>query len=276
MSKYDKDSLGTRMKFYETMAAAKRLMPLLPVMVRLDGVAFHTFTKGLERPYDKRLSQLMIDTTKYLVKETNARIGYTQSDEITLLLYSDEWDSQIYFDAKLTKIVSILAAKASVFFNSMLPTCIPEKATSPAFFDCRVWNVPTQQEAYHVFLWREQDATRNSISMAAQSLYSHKQLQHKSGAEMQEMIFQKGINWNDYPRFFKRGTYIQRRTIEREFTPEEFEKLPPKHAARKNPYLKILRGTVVEVDMPPISQVINELGVLFYGAEPSVAGKVLN
>ncbi len=264
------DSLGDRMKFYEKMYAGKKLMPLLPAIVRLDGVCFHTFTKGLRRPYDERLSRIMIETTKYLVKETNARIGYTQSDEITLLLFSDKYDSQIYFDAKVMKLVSVLAAKTSVYFNDLLKVHLPEKSSRFPVFDCRVWNVPSQVEAVNSILWREQDATRNSISMAAQALYSHNELQGKSSSEMQELIFQKGINWNDYPSFFKRGSYIQRRHVERPFTTEELSVLPEKHAARKNPNLNVLRSEIFELELPSISQVKNNIDVLFNGAMPLV------
>jgi len=268
MGKYDNDSLGTRMKFYESMAMPKRLMPLLPVMIRLDGVAFHTFTKGLNRPYDLRLSKMMIETTKFLVKETNARIGYTQSDEISLLLYSNRHESQIYFDGKAAKIMSILAARTSLFFNSLLEDMIPEKANKVPVFDCRVWNVPNQTEVMNSFLWREQDATRNSISMAAQSMYSHTALHGKSSSEKQEMIFQKGMNWNDYPTFFKRGSYVQRRQVERSFTLEELEKLPAKHAARTVPNLKIVRSDVFHLDLPPLSKIENYIDVLFNGTNP--------
>ena len=260
------DALGDRMKMYEK--SGERLMPLLPAIVRLDGVCFHTFTKGLQRPYDPRLTSLLIETTKMLVKETNARCGYCQSDEITLLLYSDEFDSQIYFDAKIDKLVSVLAAKTSVFFNSQLAAVIPEKHRALPVFDCRVWNVPNKDEAANAILWRELDATRNSISMAAQTYYSHDQLLGRSSSEKQELLFQQGINWNDYPVEFKRGTYIQRRIEERPFTVEELDRLPKLHEAHKHPELKIKRTSYGKVDLPPLRQVANRVEVLFDGAEP--------
>jgi tRNA(His) 5'-end guanylyltransferase len=266
--KDSKDSLGDRMKEYESTGTSNRLMPLLPVMIRLDGVAFHTFTKGLKRPYDERLSKLMIDTTKYLVKLTNARVGYTQSDEISLVLISDDFASQTYFDAKVYKILSVLAARTSVYFNQLLPSAIPEKRSAEPVFDCRVWNVPNRVEAANTLLWREQDASRNSVSMAAQSLYSHKELQGKSCNEMQEMIFQKSINWNDYPAFFKRGTYIRRIVSERPFTATEIEKLPARHKARTNSALTIERTDYAEMDYGPLSKIGNRAEVLFEGAEP--------
>jgi tRNA(His) 5'-end guanylyltransferase len=266
------DEFGDRMKEYEKMHSG-RLMPLLPAFARLDGVAFHTFTKGLRRPYDEGLTKLMVATTQFLAQNTNARLAYTQSDEITLMWYSDNYKSQIYFDGKIAKLTSVLAARASAYFNHWLEDYLPGKVSGDhamPVFDCRVWSVPNQIEASNVFLWREQDATRNSISMAAQSNYSHKELHGKNCSQMQEMLFQKGINWNDYPAFFKRGTYVQRHTVIRPFSADEIENLPEKHEARKNPELEITRSEFRTLDMPPFSKVVNKTSVLFNGGNPCV------
>jgi tRNA(His) guanylyltransferase len=112
---------------------------------------------------------------------------------------------------------------ATAKFNALVPSILPEKHDRLACFDGRVWNVPSEQEAVNGLIWRELDATRNSIQIAAQALYSHKQLHQKNTAEMQEMLWQKGINWHDYPVRFTRGSYFQRRVIERTFTVEELE-----------------------------------------------------
>ena len=263
------DVLGNRMKGYENGTCGIRLLPKIPVIARLDGKGFSKFTKGLKRPYDERLSNLMVETTKYLVKETNANCGYHQSDEITLVWYSDSYESKIYFDGRLFKMISDLAAMASVFFNRELPKYLPEKAHLMPRFDCRVFNVPTTHEAANCFLWRELDATKNSISMAAQHYYSHKELNGKNGSEKQEMLFQKGVNWNDYPSFFKRGTYIQRKRILTKFTTEELSKLPPKHKARQNPDLMIERWIIDKLDLPPLMTIKNREEVILFGAEPS-------
>lgn len=263
------DALGDRMKGYEQAGAGKRMMPLLPVMVRIDGRAFSSFTTGLDRPYDARLSQMMIDTTSFLVKETNAVIGYCQSDEISLVLYSDKPDTQLFFDGKHSKLTSQLAALASVFFFRLTQERLPPSyADKMPTFDCRVWNVPNQIEAVNCLQWREHDATKNSITMAARTCYSDKQLFGKHGGQMQEMLHQKGINWNDYPAFFKRGTYIQRRVLATPFTTDELDKLPPLHHARQNPSLVIERSEFRPLDMPPISKVINRVGVVFDGLDP--------
>lgn len=266
------DSLGDRMKLYERGGSPERFMPLLPVMARIDGRAFHSFVEGLERPFDLRLSQMMIETTKYLVKETNALIGYCQSDEISLCWQSTDPNVQIFFDGRCSKIISQLAAMTSVYFYELCQERLPPKyAEKRPTFDCRAWNVPNRQEAANTFLWREIDATKNSISMAARASYEHKELQDKSGSDMQEMLFQKGINWNDYPRFFKRGTFIQRRIVPHKFTPTELEKLPPLHHARRNPELTYDRSEYHVIEMPPFGRVTNRDEVIFEGAEPIVS-----
>jgi tRNA(His) 5'-end guanylyltransferase len=263
------DSLGDRMKQYERAETARRLMPLLPSIARLDGRAFHSFVRGLAKPFDKRLSDLMIDTATFLVRETNAVIGYTQSDEITLAWVPEEFDSQVFFDGRTQKMNSVLAALCAVHFNRRLPAFLPaEYANRVPVFDCRVWNVPTLEEAANTFLWRELDATKNSISMAARAYYDHADIHDKNGSQMQELLWQKGINWNDYPVFFKRGMYIRRCTVKRAFTAPELDALPPKHAARSNPTLIVERTECVPLNLPPLAKVENRAGVLFNEEEP--------
>ncbi len=260
------DAMGDRLKQYEDDS---RFMPFLLVIARLDGKNFRNFTKGLARPFDKRLSDLMINTTAYLVEDTNAACGYTQSDEITLAYYSK---SQIYFDGRIQKMVSVLAAACSVYFNTMKPAYLTTDKL--AMFDCRVYAVPTLEEGANVFLWREFDATKNSITMAAQECYSHKELMHKNGSDKQEMLFQKGINWNDYPDFFKRGSYIQRRVVKSKVT--NLDDLPPKHAARKNPDLEFERTEYNRINMPPFNKVTNRVGVIFNGEEPNESTRTVD
>lgn len=264
------DLLGNRMKEYEQVEAGRRFLPLLPVCARIDGKTFHNFTKGLARPYDQGFCDLMRQTARYLVTETQANMGYCQSDEISLVWYSNNWKSRIYFDGKIHKMISVLASEATSFFNANVPDYIPSKKGVPARFDCRVWQVPTLMEAANVFVWREQDATRNSVEMAAQCHYSAKALHKKHNSQMQDMLHEKGINWNDYPAFFKRGTYIQKRKTLRKFTTDELENLPERHDARKNPDLMVERTDVKFLDMPPISKVANRIDVILFGQEPKL------
>jgi tRNA(His) guanylyltransferase len=264
----DKTGFGDRMKAYERQETSRRLLPLLPVIVRIDGKNFSRFTEGLERPYDPRLSELMVATTRYLVTESNALCGYTQSDEISLLLYSDEIKSQIFFDGKIQKINSVLASMTAAYFNHHKALALPSKREELANFDSRVWSVPTRVEAANVFLWRERDATKNSISMAAREHYSHQELLGKSSNEIQEMLFQKGVNWNDYPAFFKRGSFVQRRQVLKAYDAEELATLPAKHEAHANPQLEIERSEIATIEMPPFDKVINRVEVLFEGQPP--------
>ncbi len=179
-------------------------------------------------------------------------------------------------------MTSQLAALASAYFNDHFDKYFSSRdekgvkvvdmfRPSLATFDARVWNVPNIVEGANCFLWREQDATKNSVSMAARAYYSHSALMNKNGSEMQEMLFQKGVNWNDYPAFFKRGSYIQRKVVSRRFTADELDKLPEKHEARRNPDLMVERTEYMVLDMGPFGRVINRPEVIFFGAEPQYA-----
>lgn len=219
-----KDDFGDRMKHYEAAETERFFMPLLPIYARIDGRCFSRFTHGLNRPFDVRISRAMVETTKHLVEESHARIGYTQSDEISLIWQQEDYDSEVFFSGKIHKLVSVLASLASVTFNHL---CLAEESLRERtlqmlpVFDCRVFQLPNRIEAANAILWREKDATKNAVSMAARSFYSHQELAGKSSADMQEMIFQKGQNFNDYPTFFKRGTFVRRLTEQRPFTAEE-------------------------------------------------------
>jgi len=265
------DAFGDKMKEFEMVEAGRKAMPGLPLLARLDGRAFHTFTKGMDRPFDIVMSTAMIDVTRYLVEEMHATIGYTQSDEITLAWHITNPAAGFLFDGRYQKLTSVLAAAASAKFMQCLITT-SKKYEHKALkmlpsFDCRVWQVPNLETAVDVFVWREADATKNSISMAAQEYFSHKELHKKTGNEKQEMLWQKGINWNDYPAFFKRGSYLQRRVVQRELTPEELSAIPEKH----HPDGPVLRSDVVVLDMPPIKQVTNKVDVLFLHQQPQTA-----
>ena len=262
-----KDTLSDMCKWFEKNFSLEQMIPELPVILRLDGNNFHNWTKGLERPYDGNLSKLMIKTTEFLVKETNAIIGYTQSDEITLILYSSDVKSAIYQNGKKQKILSKLTAKLVNFFNKEKEK--NELGFKPnAVFDCRIYQVPTLDWAVKQLLWREMDATKNSISMAAQSMFSHEELQGKHGSEMQEKMFtEKGVNWDKYPTFFKRGTYIKRTKTARKLTPEELLTLPEKHKARQNPDLIIERNIISEIDIPRSLSIDEKVLIIFFDDE---------
>lgn len=268
MKHLDKQTLADWSKWLEKNFSPEIMIPTLPVIIRLDGNNFHNWTKGLERPFDNDLNKLMVETTKYLVQETNAVVGYTQSDEITLVLYSPTRRNSIYHDGKKQKILSKLTAKCVNFFNEKRKRLLPDH-NKVAIFDCRIYQTPTLLDATSQLLWRELDATKNSISMLAQHHFSHKSLQNLNGNEMQDkLMVEKGINWNDLPVRYKRGTYIKREKTSRKLTKEELENLPEKHQARQNPDLVFERSIIKEIEYPIFSKVQNKVDVIFNNAEP--------
>lgn len=260
------EKLGDRCKRYEMAEAGRKAMAGLPLLARLDGRAFHTFTRGLSRPFCSPFASCMFETARALVEEFDARVGYTQSDEITLLFYAEPGSkAQLPFDGRFQKLTSVLASYAAAVFGREVLRLLPEKREAIPAFDCRVWNVPTLEDALDVFVWREDDAVKNSIAMAAQSVYSTRELHGKNGKEMQEMLFQKGINWNDYPPHFKRGAYVQRKTECRRLTAAELEKIPEAH--RPPADQEFLRSRVDLLPLEPIRKVPNAIQILF-GVEP--------
>jgi len=262
-----KDGLGDRCKGYEVVEADRRAMRGLPLLARLDGRAFHTFTRGMRRPYEPGMSMAMIETTRFLVQEMTALVGYTQSDEITLAWFESSQSASDYaFDGRFQKLASVLAGMASARFCRLVVEHLPGKANETPHFDCRVWQVPTLEDAADVFVWREDDATKNSITMAAAAYYADRELDGKNSSVKQEMLWQKGVNWNDFPGFFKRGTYLQRRTFERTLSDEERTRIPEPH--RPPIGATFQRTQVVELDLPPVRKIANLSAVLFERADP--------
>lgn len=205
-----KDSLGDRMKSYEDSYRLS-LPNRMPVVIRIDGKAFHTYTKGLAQPVDQNLYDVMNETAKHLCKNIQGcQIAYVQSDEISLLLnnYKDI-DTQPWFENTLQKMVSVSAGLASSIFT-LRSGPIFGGVPKLAVFDSRAFILP-KEEVNNYFLWRQQDATRNSVQMLARSLYSHKECNNKNNSQLQEICFQKGVNWNNCPTSQKRGRCIVKR-----------------------------------------------------------------
>jgi len=204
----DKTSLGDRMKNNYEKRGRNYLTRRIPVILRLDGKAFHTFTKGFTRPYSKELSDLMTDTAKYLCQNIQgAKLCYTQSDEITILLTDfDTITTDAWFDYETSKMNSIASSLATGIFNKLYD------GDNLAFFDCRAFNIPLE-EIINVFRWRFQDWRRNSIQMLAQSEFSQKQLHKKNTKEMIDMVRDKtGFSWyNDLDSLWKNGTLIYKK-----------------------------------------------------------------
>lgn len=227
-----KDSLGDRMKENYENRAKTYLTRRTPVIIRLDGKAFHTFTRGMKKPYDEIFHNTMNATMKYLCENIQGcKLGYTQSDEITLLLTDyDTLTTDAWFDYNVQKICSVSASMATMAFNKFLRENFNAvdldaeleyakalfKKLDSAMFDSRCFNIPVE-EVTNCFIWRQQDATRNAIQMLGQCHFSHKELDKKSQNDIQDMLMlQKGINFNDMPTEFKRGVCC----VKKEYYPD--------------------------------------------------------
>lgn len=220
------DDLGNRMKkFYEEIPKYK-LTRRIPVAIRIDGKCFSTFTKGFNKPFDGILMAAMQATMKYLCENIQGCVfGYTQSDEITLILIDyNKLNSESWFNYEVQKMCSIGASMATMAFNKAFSKYFDEyfstfgmegneeyydvlcKADGKAMFDCRCFNIP-KEEVTNLVYWRQLDATRNSIEMVGRAHFSHNQLYKKSCSDIQDMLHEQcGINWNDLPTFQKRGS----------------------------------------------------------------------
>lgn len=225
------DALGTRMKKYEYVSRT-HLVNRCPVIIRIDGKAFHTFTRGFKKPFDEVLVRSMQETMKYLCENIQGCVlGYTQSDEITLVLVDyKKIDSCAWFDYNIQKCASISASMATLAFNRFFSEIVKKQAgfelydrlldtycraiERGAMFDARAFNVP-KEEVTNCVLWRQNDATRNSIEMVGHANFSQNQLHKKSCNEIQDMLMlQKGINWNNFPTHLKRGSCCIRKVDE--------------------------------------------------------------
>lgn len=279
------DTLGNRQKSYEELSTSRRLMPNCPIYARIDGRAFHTFCRGLRNPYSKAFIQAMQDTCKYLVKETTAVLGYVQSDEISL-----GWtDSQhCPFDGRVQKLESVLASMASAAFVRYIYRETAHGAYSHGMaemmekieigpipcFDCRVFNVPSKEELANAFLWRENDAIKNSISGMSLHFYSHKELQGKNSDEKIHMMRMKGYCfYDDTEEAFLRGTFWQRETYLKKLGEEEVSKIPESQRANlvkeiSDGSYSCWRSRIAKKDIPyRLTDIENKVDVLFYSAK---------
>jgi tRNA(His) 5'-end guanylyltransferase len=196
-----KDSLGDRMKFNYEQAYNFRLPARMPIVMRLDGKCFHTFTKGMQKPFDEELVRRMRCVATFLMENiSGAQVAYIQSDEISILIHNyKKLDSEGWFGNEIQKMTSISAAMASTYMSEMY--------SRNAFFDSRVFVIP-EAEVNNYFIWRQKDAIRNSISMLAQANFSHKELQNKNTKQVKKMLEEKGILWEELPLGYQRGSCV--------------------------------------------------------------------
>lgn len=240
----DTINLATRMKENYEKVSKTSLMRRVPVAIRLDGKNFHTFTRGFKKPFDEILIKSMQETTKYLCENIQGCVlGYTQSDEISLLLVDyKNLNSSAWFDYEIQKICSIAASIATMAFNKsftknaeeFMTDCassyemeglcgkgteeyklceVYQKAIQKgAMFDARCFNIP-KEEVVNCLYWRQIDAIRNSVQMVGQANYSSKQLDGKSCNRIKEMLLsEKNIDWDSLPIYQQRGSCCIKKT----------------------------------------------------------------
>lgn len=258
----DGDEFGNRMKAYEAVETARKLDAALPIYARIDGRSFSRFTSGMQRPFDPRMTAAMVETTKHLVHQTHARIGYTQSDEISLVWQAEGPESDVLFSGKVQKMTSVLASMAAAKFAQVCPYGYENRLPH---FDCRVFQLPSQDEAANALLWRAMDARKNAISMVAQANFSHKALHRKDQKAMLAMLAEKDIDFETFPASFRRGSFVRRYNVERLLTAEELANIPEKH----RPTGPVMRSEMRVIEMPAFNKVTNRVEVIFDGAEPT-------
>ena len=217
------DNLGDRMKLHYENLTKTKLIQEVPVIIRLDGKAFHTFTRKFAKPFDSILVKTMQETTKYLCENIqNCIFGYTQSDEISLVLIKPLISSAVWFDYEVQKLCSVSASMATLAFMQNFEKNINESDVEEdplsevyrtalkkgAMFDARCFNIP-ECEVVNCIYWRQIDAKRNSVQMLARSIYSHKELDRKNTAMLLEMCSQKGKDWEKLSNHLKWGSAVK-------------------------------------------------------------------
>lgn len=258
------------MKTYEALEAKRRFTPGVPVMVRLDGRSFSTFTKGMPRPFHAPMSRAMIETARYLVEQTPASFAYTQSDEISLGFCWTGDASQgpdglsMLFNGRVQKLCSVLAAMATAKFNQQVALHMPSYADKLPVFDARAFELPNLEEMANCVRYRVLDGRKNAVTMAALARFGHKELLRKSTQDKLCMLRAVGVDWNDLPDFFRNGTFLRRETTSRLLTPEELQKIPP----AKRPCGPVLRTRVSAVSNCAFEETADPVAFLFSSQLP--------
>lgn len=263
-----KDDLGDRMKAYEAVETSRKFDHGLPVYARIDGRGFSRFTRGMLRPYDPSMTRCMIDVMRYLVEQTHASIGYVQSDEISLAWADSDTaeHNKLFFSGKIQKQCSVLASMAAARFAVAYSNRFGKLSMEFPHFDCRVLQMPSRSEVANMFLWRNVDARKNAVSMAARNYFSHASLQNKSAAEMVNMLAEAGVYMDGYPISFTHGTWVKRVSEMRTLAPDELERIPEKH--RPDPSMMVMRSAIRDLEIGDFSKVTNREEVIFGDAAP--------
>lgn len=213
--------LDKRMKHYYEQSSQLTLVHRMPVIIRIDGKAFHTFTRGMSKPFDPYVTYAMEETTKKLCENVQGCVfGYTQSDEISLLLIDyASLETDAWFDDEVQKLVSVSASMATLYFNNFFREQVENDDSSDdsantrrrkmdtALFDSRTFNIP-REEATNYFYWRQRDAIRNSIASVGRSQFSPKVLHGKNTEMIKKLLLEKGVDWESYPANLRNGSGV--------------------------------------------------------------------
>lgn len=263
--------LPERMKRYESTTTDFLLDESLPVYVRLDMRAGHSFCRGLDKPFDDDYSFAMREATKYLVDKTGAMLGYTQSDEISLV-----WQdcTKVPFGNRLFKLESVFASMCTAaFILAAQKTKLKGKVESnPPSFDCRAMNLPSMNEAANMILWRVRDSKKNSITLLSLAHFSNKEIHGKNSDQKIEMLMdRKNVDWNKLPERYRLGTFMKKSLYQKVLTDSDLERIPKKNLPppSEDGKYRVTRSKVVEFEIGrDVGGIANWPEVIFFGEKP--------
>ena len=261
--------LEVRMKTYEAVTTETKLIERLPIYARIDMRAGHTWCRGLQKPFDQNYAAAMRGATKYIVEETGAAVGMTQSDEASFVWLDD---TKVPFGTRLFKLQSVLASMFTAAFmrqyiNANMLDMVMKRLPS---FDCRVLNMPSLTEAANMITWRSMDSVKNSITLLALEYFSNKQIHGKNGEEKIRMLTEKGVDYYALPEEYRIGAFFRRETYKKTLSSEELAKIPEKQRILdENGKMTVVRSHVVPFSLGMrLDEIANKEGFLFMGETP--------
>ena len=214
----------------------------------------------MDKPFDARLSSIMRAVTSHLIDQTQARVGYTQSDEITLVFESEGPENEPIFGGRVFKMTSVLSSMASAKFTLLAAEAWPDRVQRivPSF-DCRVFNVPSREEAVNALIWRERDAARNAVQSVAQTHFSPAMIHGKSAADLVEMLLENGVSMDSFPVAHRLGCYLARRGFETLLDEEALGRIPERY----RPIGPVTRSRVIDLDLAPLTARPDRVALIF-------------
>ena len=261
--------LEVRMKTYEAVTTETKLIERLPIYARIDMRAGHTWCRGLQKPFDQNYAAAMRGATKYIVEETGAAVGMTQSDEASFVWLDD---TKVPFGTRLFKLQSVLASMFTAAFmrqyiNANMLDMVMKRLPS---FDCRVLNMPSLTEAANMITWRSMDSVKNSITLLALEYFSNKQIHGKNGEERIRMLAEKGVDYYALPEEYRIGAFFRRETYKKMLSSEELAKIPEKQRILdENGKMTVVSSHVVPFSLGMrLDEIANKEGFLFMGETP--------